>query len=79
MVSIDAIALNDDYKNLTVFEVSDVNAPDAPRMNWTYNFETKEWTNPTPVVPVVESENSVPIPATPTEDATEPLVGGQNG
>ena len=83
MVSIDAIALNDDYKDLTVFEVSDINAEDCPRIGWIYNFETKIWSAPEDNTELLNTVKPARLPegeiAEPTEGSVEPLVGGQNG
>ena len=73
LVGPEAIAENEDLKDLLFFDYTDWAYEDKPGPQWTYNRETEVWTNPNPPLTDVVVEHLVPI-AEPVE-AEE--VGGQ--
>ena len=74
LVGPEAIAANEDLKDLLHFDYTDWDYDDKPAPSWTYNKETQTWNKVLPFVSSVVVENLVPI-----EDAAEDeLVGGNN-
>ncbi len=73
--NLDAIANNDDWKNLLFIDYTDWAPEDHPRTHWTYDIENGTWGNKDLVVPT-------PLEATPLvaleEPAADELAGGNN-
>jgi hypothetical protein len=77
----EAIAANEDLKDLLHFDYTDWDYDDKPGPNWTYNKETEVWTKPTPFISTVVVEHLIPLTeAVEAELVEEPesnIVGGQ--
>jgi hypothetical protein len=73
LVGPEAIAENEDLKDLLHFDYTEWAYEDKPGPQWTYNRETEVWTKPTPFISDVVVEHIVPLTA-PVE--AEP-IGGQ--
>jgi hypothetical protein len=74
LVGPEAIAANDDLKDLLHFDYTDWAAEDKPAPSWTYNKETEEWNKILPFTTSVVVENVVPIEE-PAEEV-EIVIGG---
>jgi hypothetical protein len=74
LVGPQAIAENDDLKDLLHFDYTDWASEDKPAPSWTYNKETETWNKTLPPLTNVVVENLVPI-ENPVEDE---LAGGNN-
>ena len=81
LVGPEAIAANDDLKDLLHFDYTDWDYDDKPGSNWIYNKETEVWTKPTPFISTVVVEHLIPLTqAVEAESIEEPesnIVGGQ--
>jgi hypothetical protein len=73
LVSPEAIAENEDLKDLLHFDYTDWAYDDKPGPQWTYNRETEVWTKPTPFISDVVVENIVPL----TDPVEAEPIGGQ--
>jgi hypothetical protein len=74
LVGPEAIAANDDLKDLLHFDYTDWAAEDKPAPSWTYNKETEVWTKILPFISPVVVTNLVPL----DEPAVDELTGGNN-
>lgn len=74
LVGPDAIAANEDLKDLLHFDYTDWAEEDKPAPSWTYNRETEVWTKILPFISPVVVTNLVPL----DEPAADELVGGNN-
>ena len=74
LVGPEAIAANEDLKDLLHFDYTDWDYEDKPAPNWTYNKETQTWNKVLPFVSSVVVENLVQI----EDPAEDELVGGNN-
>lgn len=57
----EAIAENEDLKDLLHFDYTDWDYDDKPAPSWTYNKDTEVWTKDIPFVSAVVVENIVPL------------------
>jgi len=73
LVGPQAIAENDDLKDLLHFDYTDWAEEDKPAPSWTYNKETEIWNKILPFTTNVTVPHLVPI----TEIAADELLGGQ--
>jgi hypothetical protein len=74
LVGPEAIAANEDLKDLLHFDYTDWDYDDKPAPSWTYNRETQTWNKVLPFISPVVVENLVPL----EEPAEDELVGGNN-
>jgi hypothetical protein len=80
LVGPEAIAENEDLKDLLHFDYTDWAYDDKPGPDWTYNKETQVWTKSAPFISTVVVENLVPL-VEPVADSpivqpdTAPMVG----
>ena len=74
LVGPEAIAENDDLKDLLHFDYTDWASEDKPGPSWTYNKETEEWNKILPFISPVVVTNLVPL----DEPAVDELAGGNN-
>jgi hypothetical protein len=74
LVGPEAIAANDDLKDLLWFDYTDWAYEDKPAPSWTYNRETEEWTKVAPLTLAPPVEHLVAI----TEPVADELDGGNN-
>jgi hypothetical protein len=74
LVSPEAIAENDDLKDLLYFDYTDWDYDDKPAPSWTYNKETQEWNKVLPFVANVPAMEGVE-PADTAELATAKMDG----
>lgn len=78
----DVIKDHPEWKELDFVEYGDPNDPSSPRMHWTYNFDTKEWTDPGLQFEVAPPMEDVNPPgnedtAVPDENSVQPLEGAE--
>jgi hypothetical protein len=77
----EAIAENEDLKDLLHFDYTDWAYDDKPAPDSIYNKETEVWTKPIPFTSSVVVENLVPltepVAATPIEEPESNILGGQ--
>lgn len=74
LVGPEAIAANDDLKDLLHFDYTDWAPEDKPAPSWIYNRETEEWDKILPFVTNIVVNNLVEI----EEPAEDELAGGNN-
>ena len=74
LVGPDAIAANEDLKDLLHFDYTDWAEEDKPAPSWTYNKVTQVWNKTLPFTTDVVVENVVPI----EDPAEDELAGGNN-
>jgi hypothetical protein len=72
LVGPEAIAANDDLKDLLHFDYTDWAPENKPAPSWTYNKETETWNKVLPFVSDLMPETLVPV----TESAEDELAGG---
>jgi hypothetical protein len=72
LVGPEAIAANDDLKDLLHFDYTDWEPENKPAPSWTYNRETETWNKLLPFVSDLMPEHLVPV----TESAEDELAGG---
>jgi hypothetical protein len=73
LVGPEAIAENDDLKDLLHFDYTDWAYDDKPGPQWTYNKETETWNKFVPVLTNVEVTHLIPVEPAVEEEA----IGGQ--
>lgn len=73
LVGPDAIAANDDLKDLLHFDYTDWAEEDKPAPSWTYNRDTETWNKILPFVSDIAIEHLVPV-----EDSVEDELAGGN-
>jgi hypothetical protein len=73
LVGPEAIAENEDLKDLLHFDYTDWAYDDKPGPQWTYNKETETWNKNTPFITDVVVEHIVPI----TDPVEAEEIGGQ--
>jgi len=74
LIGPEAIAENEDLKDLLHFDYTDWAYEDKPGPQWTYNKETEVWTKPTPFISDVVVEHIIPLEG-PVE--AETIEGGE--
>jgi hypothetical protein len=74
LIGPEAIAENEDLKDLLHFDYTDWAYEDKPGPQWTYNKETEVWTKPTPFISDVVVEHIIPL-EDPAE--AETIEGGE--
>ena len=72
LIGPEAIAANEDLKDLLHFDYTDWAEEDKPAPSWTYNRETEEWNKIIPFEAALPVEHLVEI----TEQAADELAGG---
>jgi hypothetical protein len=72
LVGPEAIAANEDLKDLLHFDYTDWAEEDKPAPSWTYNRETEEWNKIAPFTAPLPTEHLVEI----VEPAADELAGG---
>jgi hypothetical protein len=72
LVGPEAIAANEDLKDLLHFDYTDWAEEDKPAPSWTYNRETEEWNKIAPFTATLPTEHLVEI----VEPAADELAGG---
>jgi hypothetical protein len=72
LVGPEAIAANDDLKDLLHFDYTDWAEEDKPAPSWTYNRETEQWNKILPFTAPIPTTHLVEI----TEPAADELAGG---
>lgn len=72
LVGPEAIAANEDLKDLLHFDYTDWAEEDKPAPSWTYNRETEEWNKILPFTAPLPTEQLVEI----VEPAEDELAGG---
>mgnify|MGYP000055831241 FL=1 len=72
LVGPEAIAANDDLKDLLHFDYTDWAEEDKPAPSWTYNRETEQWNKILPFTALIPTTHLVEI----TEPAADELAGG---
>jgi hypothetical protein len=73
LVGPEAIAENEDLKDLLHFDYTDWAYDDKPGPQWTYNKDTETWNKPSTFVTDVVVEHLVPI----TDPVEAEPIGGQ--
>ena len=81
LIGLEAIAENEDLKDLLHFDYTDWAYDDKPAPDWTYNKSTEVWTKSVPLLTNVVVENLVPltepVAAEPVEEPESSISGGQ--
>jgi hypothetical protein len=72
LVGPEAIAANEDLKDLLHFDYTDWDTEDKPAPSWTYNKETQTWNKNLPFITNVSVEHLVEI----EEPVADELTGG---